>query len=89
MGQYNIKFVKFRKKYRAIIAPASASINGMLKKFNIMFLGKKLMQQLQKSYWIRKDEKTGYKKITVKDISEAGFKTIDELAASLSEGKSV
>ncbi len=31
--------------------------------------------------------KTCYKKITEKDISEAGFMTIDELAASLSEGK--
>ena len=35
----------------------------------------------------KKGRKTGYKKITDKDISEAGFKTIDELAASLSEGK--
>ena len=52
-----------------------------------MSLGKKLMHQLQKNYWIRKDEKLVTKKITVKDISEAGFKTIDELAASLSEGK--
>ena len=35
----------------------------------------------------KKGRKTGYKKITDKDISEAGFKTIDELATSLSEGK--
>jgi len=35
----------------------------------------------------KKGRRSGYKKITAEDISKAGFKTIDELATSLSEGK--
>jgi len=35
----------------------------------------------------KKGRRSGYKKITTEDISKAGFKTIDELATSLSEGK--
>ena len=35
----------------------------------------------------KKGRKSGYKKITDEDVSKAGFKTIDELATSLSEGK--
>ena len=35
----------------------------------------------------KKGRRTGYKKITNEDISQAGFKTIDDLAVSLSEGK--
>jgi len=35
----------------------------------------------------KKGRRTGYKKITSEDVSKAGFKTIDELATSLSEGK--
>ncbi len=34
-----------------------------------------------------KENTEGMKKITSEDISKAGFKTIDELATSLSEGK--
>ena len=30
----------------------------------------------------KKGRRSGYKKITTEDISEAGFKTIDELATS-------
>ena len=44
-----LNLLNLEKKYRAIITPASDSIDGMLKKFNIMSLGKKLMHQLPKN----------------------------------------
>ena len=52
-----------------------------------MFLGKKLICQQLKNCWIKRAEDLVTKKITAEDISKAGFKTIDELATSLSEGK--
>ena len=35
----------------------------------------------------KKGRKAGYKKITTDDLPKIGFKTIDELASSLTEGK--
>ncbi|MGI0004199.1 MAG: 50S ribosomal protein L30 [Candidatus Nitrosotenuis sp.] len=35
----------------------------------------------------KKGRKEGYKKITNEDVTKLGFKTIDELATSVSEGK--
>ena len=35
----------------------------------------------------KKARKSGYKKITTEDISKIGFKSMDELASSLTEGK--
>ena len=35
----------------------------------------------------KKARKEGYKKITADDLPKIGFKTIDELASSLTEGK--
>jgi large subunit ribosomal protein L30 len=79
--------LNLEKKYRAIITPASASMDGMLKKIQHYVSWQEVDASTAKELLDKKGRKTGYKKITDKDISEAGFKTIDELAASLSEGK--
>jgi large subunit ribosomal protein L30 len=59
----------------------------MLKKIQHYVSWQEVDASTAKELLDKKGRKTGYKKITDKDISEAGFKTIDELAASLSEGK--
>ena len=82
-----LNLLNLEKKYRAIITPASASIDGMLKKIQHYVSWQEVDASTAKELLDKKGRKTGYKKITDKDISEAGFKTIDELAASLSEGK--
>ena len=82
-----LNLLNLEKKYRAIITPASASIDGMLKKIQHYVSWQEIDASTAKELLDKKGRKTGYKKITDKDISEAGFKTIDELAASLSEGK--
>ncbi len=69
-----LNLLKLEKKYRATIIPAKENTAGMLKKIQHYLLDKK-------------GRVSGYKKITSKDISKTGFKTVDELAASLSEGK--
>jgi len=82
-----LNLLKLEKKYRAVILPVKENTGGMLKKIQHYVSWQEIDVSTAKELLDKKGRKTGYKKITDKDISEAGFKTIDELAASLSEGK--
>nr|AIE99713.1 ribosomal protein L30P (RP-L30, rpmD) [uncultured marine thaumarchaeote KM3_115_G03] len=59
----------------------------MLKKIQHYISWQEIDTKTTKELLDKKGRRTGYKKITNKDISQAGFKTIDDLAVSLSEGK--
>jgi len=82
-----LRLLKLEKKYRATILPVKENTDGMLKKIQQFVSWQEVDLPTTKELLDKKGRRSGYKKITVKDISEAGFKTIDELAASLSEGK--
>ena len=59
----------------------------MLKKIQHYISWQEIDAPTTKKLLDKKGRVSGYKKITSKDISKTGFKTVDELAASLSEGK--
>ena len=82
-----LNLLKLEKKYRAIILPAKENTEGMLRKVQHFVSWQEIDLPTTRELLDKKGRRAGYKKITAEDISKAGFKTIDELAASLSEGK--
>ena len=82
-----LNLLKLEKKYRAVILPVKENTEGMLKKVQHFVSWQEIDLPTTKELLDKKGRRTGYKKITSEDISKAGFKTIDELATSLSEGK--
>lgn len=86
---YTMNLLKLEKKYRATILPAKSNTLGMLDKIKHYVSWIELDTGLAKELLDKKARKSGYKKITIEDITELGFTSIDELAAALSEGKAV
>ena len=84
---YTMSLLKLDKKYRATILPARDNTLGMLKKIQHYVSWIELDVSLAKELLDKKARKSGYKKITVDDITSLGFSSIDELATALSEGK--
>ena len=82
-----LNLLKLEKKYRAIILPVKENTEGMLRKVQHFISWQEIDLPTTKELLDKKGRRSGYKKITPEDISKAGFKTIDELAISLSEGK--
>ena len=82
-----LNLLKLEKKYRAVIIPVKENTAGMLKKIQHYSSWQEIDTKTTKELLDKKGRRTGYKKITSEDISQAGFKTIDDLAVSLSEGK--
>ena len=82
-----LRLLKLEKKYRAIILPVKENTDGMLKKIQQFVSWQEIDMSTTKELLDKKGRRSGYKKITPEDISKAGFKTINELAVSLSEGK--
>ena len=82
-----LNLLKLEKKYRAVILPVKENTAGMLKKIQHYISWQEIDTKTTKELLAKKGRRTGYKKITNEDISQAGFKTIDDLAVSLSEGK--
>ena len=82
-----LNLLKLEKKYRAVILPVKENTAGMLKKIQHYISWQEIDTKTTKELLDKKGRRTGYKKITNEDISQAGFKTIDDLAVSLSEGK--
>ena len=83
-----LKLLKLDKKFRATILPAKENTLGMLKKIQHYISWQEIDVSTTKELLDKKGRKAGYKKITSEDLSEIGFKTMDELASSLTEGKS-
>ena len=82
-----LRLLKLEKKYRATILPVKENTDGMLQKIQHYISWQEIDTKTTKELLDKKGRRTGYKKITSEDISQAGFKTIDDLAVSLSEGK--
>ena len=82
-----LNLLKLEKKYRATILPVKENTEGMLRKVQHFVSWQEIDLPTTKELLDKKGRRAGYKKITSEDISKAGFKTIDELAISLSEGK--
>ena len=85
---HTLKLLKLDKKFRATIIPAKENTLGMLNKIKHYISWQEIDVSTTKELLDKKGRKSGYKKITPEDLSEIGFKTIDELATSLTEGKS-
>ena len=82
-----MNLLKLEKKHRAVIIPEIDNTIGMLRKVQHYLTWQEIDIETTKELLDKKGRKSGYKKITDEDVSKAGFKTIDELATSLSEGK--
>jgi len=83
-----MKLLNLEKKFRATILPAKENTLGMLKKIQHYVSWQEIDISITKELLDKKGRKAGYKKITSEDLSDIGFKTMDELASSLTEGKS-
>ena len=82
-----LNLLNLEKKYRAVIIPVKENTVGMLRKVQHYLTWQEIDIETTKELLDKKGRKSGYKKITDEDVSKVGFKTIDELATSLSEGK--
>jgi large subunit ribosomal protein L30 len=82
-----LNLLNLEKKYRAVIIPVKDNTVGMLRKVQHYLSWQEIDIETTKELLDKKGRKSGYKKITDEDVSKVGFKTIDELATSLSEGK--
>ncbi len=83
-----MNLLNLEKKFRATILPAKENTLGMLKKIQHYVSWQEIDISITKELLDKKGRKAGYKKITSEDLSEIGFKTMDELASSLTESKS-
>lgn len=82
-----LNLLKLEKKFRATIIPVKDNTNGMLDAVKHYVSWQEANLDITKELLNKKGRKSGYKKITDEDITKLGFKTIDELATSISEGK--
>ena len=82
-----MSLLKLEKKYRATIIPEKENTLGMLRKIQHYVAWQEIDTDTVKELLDKKARKSGYKKITNDDITSIGFKTIDDLASSLAEGK--
>jgi len=79
--------LKLDKKFRATIIPAKDNTLGMLNRVKHYVSWQEVSADIAKELFSKKGRKAGYKKITNEDITPLGFKSIDDLASSVSEGK--
>ncbi|RDJ39184.1 MAG: 50S ribosomal protein L30 [Crenarchaeota archaeon] len=86
-AEHTLKLLKLEKRYRATIIPAKENTLGMLNKVKHYVSWQEVDTGLAKELLDKKARKSGYKTITSEDLGEIGFKSIDELATSLAEGK--
>lgn len=83
-----LSLLKLDKKYRATIIPAKENTLGMLNKIKHYISWQEADIPTTKELLDKKGRKSGYKKIDAEDLTKIGYKTVDELAQSLAEGKS-
>jgi large subunit ribosomal protein L30 len=94
-GQINIphwakttlNLLKLEKKFRATIIPSKENTLGMLDRVKHYVSWQEANLDITKELLNKKGRKSGYKKITNDDLTKLGFKTIDDLAVSVNEGK--
>ena len=83
-----LELLKLDKKFRATIVPAKDNTLGMLNRVKHYISWQEADANIAKELFAKKARKAGYKKITNEDVTQLGFKSIDELATSIIEGKS-
>ena len=82
-----MNLLKLEKKHRAVIIPEMDNTIGMLRKVQHYVAWQELDVETAKELLDKKARKSGYKKITPEDITALGYKSVDELASALAEGK--
>lgn len=82
-----LELLKLDKKFRATIVPAKDNTLGMLNRVKHYISWQEADANIAKELFAKKARKAGYKKITNEDVTQLGFKSIDELATSIIEGK--
>ena len=82
-----MNLLKLEKKHRAVIIPEIDNTIGMLRKVQHYVAWQELDVETAKELLDKKARKSGYKKITSEDIIALGYKSVDELASALAEGK--
>ena len=82
-----MNLLKLEKKHRAVIIPEIDNTIGMLRKVQHYVAWQELDVETAKELLDKKARKSGYKKITPEDITALGYKSVDELASALAEGK--
>ncbi len=80
-----LNLLKLEKKYRAIILPVKENTEGMLRKVQHFVSWQEIDLPTTKELLDKKGRRTGYKKITNEDISQAGFKTILRRGAAITK----
>jgi len=86
-AETTLKLLKLEKKYRATIIPAKENTLGMLNKVKHYVSWQEVDSALAKELLDKKGRKSGYKKISDADLNDTDYKTIDELATALADGK--
>ena len=86
-AQTTLKLLKLEKKYRATILPAKENTLGMLNKVKHYVSWQEIDSALAKELLDKKGRKSGYKKLLDADLKETDYKSIDELANALADGK--
>lgn len=82
-----LNLLKLEKKFRATIIPSKENTLGMLNKIKHYVSWQEANVDIAKELLDKKGRKSGYKKITNDDLTKLGFKTVDDLAASVIDGK--
>ncbi|MDP2667106.1 MAG: 50S ribosomal protein L30 [Nitrosopumilaceae archaeon] len=82
-----LDLLKLEKKFRATIIPSKDNTLGMLNKIKHYVSWQEVDALTAKELLDKKGRKMGYKKITEQDLGKIGFKTTQELASSLADGK--
>ncbi len=82
-----LRLLKLERKYRATIIPAKDNTLGMLKKVQHYIAWKELDASLARDLLDKKARKSGYHKVSQDDLDQLKLGSIDELAASLAEGR--
>jgi large subunit ribosomal protein L30 len=82
-----LNLLKLEKKFRATIIPSKENTLGMLDRVKHYISWQEANIDITKELFDKKGRTAGYKKITNDDLAKLGFKTIDDLATSVIEGK--
>lgn len=82
-----LELLKLEKKFRATIIPAKENTLGMLDKVKHYVSWQEIDAATTKELLDKKARKLGYKKITEEDLTKIGYKSTQDLAVSISEGK--
>jgi len=82
-----LRLLKLERKYRATIIPAKDNTLGMLKKVQHYIAWKELDVSLARELLDKKARKSGYQRVSRDDLGELKFDSMDDLAASLAEGR--